>query len=104
MASRLRKFAKGSIPYFDKTSEHIILSTPDGFDHGWEIFIAHDCMAGSPNRYSVILIDCQKGRIKNYACEVDAKLAHDILKEIVQELVEKKLGTNPRYATTNERY
>jgi hypothetical protein len=91
--------AKGSLPYFDKIQSVVVLATPGGTDHGWQLIIGRDPNAGIQNRYSVLEIDCQRGIIRNYACEVPLKDARRIQKELVKELVERGLGTAPRRIT-----
>lgn len=98
------KFAKGSLPFFDKIQSVVALATPDGFDHGWQVIIARDPNAGHRNRYSVLRIDCQLRNsasyaVRNYACEVDIKTAQRLQKKIVRELVRKGWGTAPQRLT-----
>ena len=91
--------AKGSLPFFDKIQSVVVLATPEGTDHGWQVIIARDPNSGHRNRYSVLNIDCQRGTITNHACEVDLQLARRIQKTIVREIVNAGTGSNPQLLT-----
>lgn len=76
-----------SLPFFDRISHVALITCKNRGDHGWQVFIAHDPMAGLKNRYSVIKINCQSGYTTCHAREVSIAQAHKIRDEIVSELV-----------------
>lgn len=82
-----------SIPYFSSIKSAEFIPTKDGFDHGYNIIIALDPMAGRKYRYSVLEIDCQKGTVIVRGRELPLKYSREIAKyysEIIKKSYKRK--------------
>ena len=77
------KLKHGSLPFFRTVTDVTWYATEDGCDHYLMVIVALDPMAGVKRRYSVLVVNCQTGRVNctgrelplDHAREIAAKAA-----------------------------
>ncbi len=80
------------IPFFDRVHSVQFLSTPDGFDMGYMIIIAHDPNAGRKDRYNVFKMNCQTAYTSVIGRELPINHSKELRDKTVYELVRSGKG------------